>query len=168
MNSKFQNNNYRNNSYQGNKPYQNNNRNNVQRFRGEIHYPQQPVNSEKFQINSFDNVVSFRFNVDFVKQFVSLCKEPIAKINSEFCTNLVDDMTEIILLEEECFISEEYHLGKCSGMIYLNLGKKFFSEFCSIVNSFQSFPPAMFKFRDILSKIYFASNHANSNREENF
>jgi hypothetical protein len=167
MHPKFQNNNYR-GSQQGFNNQHRNNRNNVQKYRGQLNYPPQNMSIPKFQINTFDHVVSLRFNTDFVKQFIVLYNESGSKINSEFVSNFIDDLVEINLLETECFVTEEYHMGKFSNMIYINLHKKYFNDFCSIISSFNSFPPAFFKFKDILSKIYFITNNPMSNREENF
>lgn len=167
MHPKFQNKNYR--GYYQDSNNQNRSRNNVQKFKGQIHYPQQQNNNiAKFQINTFDNVVSLRLNSDFVKQFISLHNESANKPNSEFITNFVDDLVEINSVDTECFVTDEYHMGKFSSMIYINLDKKYFNDFCTIVSAFNSFPPAFFKFKDILSKIYFITNNSTPNREENF
>ena len=79
----------------------------------------------KFQINNFDNILSFRFNVEFLKQFLNLYSESPSLQNKIFADNLIKDMGEIITRKSECFITDEYHMGIFSDIIYFNVDKKY-------------------------------------------
>ena len=133
----------------------------TQTFKGFI-----KTNSLKFQVNNFDEIICFRFNIDFVKQFLALHKESCISVNDKFTNNLIDDFAEIVNNENECFITDDYHMGKYSDVIYLNLNNKFLSTFRQIINEFPFFPPAFLKFKDIINKIYFFP--PNINKAENF
>ena len=95
MHPSFKNGNHR--SFQ--KSFNNQGRNNVQKFRGQLNYPEQNTSVPKFQINTFDYVVSLRFNTDFVKQFIILYNESANKFNSEFVNNFMDDLVEMNLID---------------------------------------------------------------------
>lgn len=138
-------------------------RKNVQVFKGQV-----CTNNPKFQVNNFDKIVTFRFNSEFVKQFLTFYKESNCVINSEFVSNLIDDFSEIIVSEDECFITDNYHMGKYLDAIYLNLDVKFLNIICQIANALQTTSPAFFKFKEMVNKLHFFSLQSNIDKAENF
>lgn len=164
MYKKFENKNHR---------HYSNKRDNLQTFKGSIHYPNQvhipnQNNACKFQVNNFDNLLCFRFNLEFVKMFLSLHSQATNPCNSEFANNLIDDLTEITKNKDECFVTDEYHVGVFSDVIYLNLNKKYFNDICTIISSFSNHPPAIFKLRELLFNMHFFVNETSPKKAENF
>jgi len=122
----------------------------------------------KFQINNFDNILSFRFNVEFLKQFLNLYSESPSLQNKIFADNLIKDMGEIITRKSECFITDEYHMGIFSDIIYFNVDKKYSKDICDIMTSLCFFPPAFFKFKQVLLDVCYFSNISQPKKAENF
>lgn len=126
------------------------------------------VLNPKFQINNFDNILSFRFNVEFLKQFLNLYSESPCLQNKIFADNLIKDIGEIITRKSECFITDEYHMGIFSDIIYFNVDKKYSKDICDIMTSLCFFPPAFFKFKQVLLDVYYFSNISQPKKAENF
>ena len=122
----------------------------------------------KFKINKFDNILSFRFNVEFLKQFLNLYSESPSLQNKIFADNLIKDMGEIITSKSECFITDEYHMGIFSDIIYFNVDKKYSKDICDIMTSLCFFPPAFFKFKQVLLDVCYFSNISQPKKAENF
>lgn len=136
---------------------------NVQVFKGQV-----STSTPKFQINNFDKIVTFRFNSEFVKQFLSFYKQSNCVINNELVDNLIDDFSEIIISEDECFITDDYHMGKYLDTIYLNLDINFLNIIYQIVSAFQITSPALFKFKEMINRLRFFNLHNNIDKAENF
>jgi len=107
-------------------------------------------NMPSFQINRFKEIVSLRFNREFIEEVLEISNSS----KSEVINGLLKDIEELLNnSENECFVSECYHVGKISNCIYINMNNKCCTLFFEYFSSLNSFPPHVLAFKQRLEKM---------------
>ena len=155
----------------GSKPYVSKQRN-VRQYRGSIHTDiksENFVENPAFQINRFKDCINLRFNTTFLTQLLELTDR---ETQDSIMNGLLHDLEDLLSPNpnDECFVSECYHVGKVGKCIYLNMNNDCGLRFYEILNKLHSFPTFLLAFKQRLEKICLQSkNYAKEKEfEENY
>lgn len=153
----------------GNKPYLSNQRN-VKQYRGSIHTPSKSegfTENAAFQINRFKDCINLRFNSIFVKQLLDLTGR---ETQDSIMNGLISDLEDLLSPNpnDECFVTDCYHVGKVGKCIYINMNNDCGLRFYEILNKLNSFPPFILAFKQRLEKICMQSKIYGKEFEENY
>ena len=119
-------------------------KNNIMQYQGSFNIP-------AFQINRFKDVVSLRFNIEFITEVLELYDKSKTSVT---ISSLLKDIGDLLnAVENECYVSEYYHVGKISSCIYINMNNKFCDMLFEFFNSLSSFPPHILAFKQRLEKM---------------
>lgn len=114
-------------------------------------YPNNGKPIPAFQINRFKDIISLRFNEEFVNEVLSLAKNIKP---SEMISGLLKDLEELIEnSSNECFVSDCYHAGKIGNCIYLQINNKCCSMLFEFFSSLSFFPTYILAFKQRLEKM---------------
>ena len=126
------------------------NKEKVMQYRGILNKSENKMAMPSFQINRFKEIVSLRFNREFIEEVLEICKTS----KSEIINGLLKDIEDLLNnSESECFVTECYHVGKISNCIYINMNNKCCTLFFEYFNNLNSFPAHVLAFKQRLEKM---------------
>jgi len=114
-------------------------------------YPIEGKSIPAFQINRFKDIISLRFNEEFVNEILNLAKNTKP---TEVVNGLLKDLEELVdSSNNECFVSDCYHVGKIGNCIYLQINNKCCSMLFDFFSSLSFFPSYILAFKQRLEKM---------------
>jgi ribosomal protein S4E len=163
----FKHNNFNGNGFNGAKPFK---QRNVKQYRGSVNANtisnENFVETAAFQINRFKDCINLRFNDVFLKQLLDQIKHQAADIMIAAMLNDIEDI--ISEKNNECFVSEAYHIGRVGKCIYINMNNDCGLKLYDLFNSLNSFPPYILAFKQRLEKLCLQSKNYGKEFEENY
>jgi hypothetical protein len=163
----FKHNNFNGNGFNGAKPFK---QRNVKQYRGSVNTNtisnENFVETAAFQINRFKDCINLRFNDVFLKQLLDQIKHQAADIMIAAMLNDIEDI--ISEKNNECFVSEAYHIGRVGKCIYINMNNDCGLKLYDLFNSLKSFPPYILAFKQRLEKLCLQSKSYGKEFEENY
>lgn len=159
----FKHKNFNGNGFNGSKPFFKKQRN-VNQYRGTVNQTDKPfAENASFQVNRFKDCISLRFNSIFIKELLKICDK---EYKDSVVNELIHDLEDILLnINNECFISASYHVGKIGKCIYINMNNDCGLRFYDALNKINSFPPFILAFKQKLEKLCIQSRNYQSNYE---
>ena len=163
----FKHKNFSGNGFNGGKP---SHQKNVNQYRGSVNMntiqDEKFIETAAFQINRFKDCINLRFNDVFLKQLLDQIKHQAVDI---IIATMLNDIGDIIIEKNnECFVSESYHIGRVGKCIYINMNNDCGLKLYDLFNSLQSFPPYILAFKQRLEKLCLQSKNYGKEFEENY